>query len=207
MVTPEGGGARRAAVERVTAETRVSLSLTLDGRGEARVRTGLGFFDHMLTALAHHGLFDLEATVVGDLHVDAHHTVEDTGLALGEGLDRALGERRGVLRFGHAVVPMDEALVLAAVDLSGRPLLAWQAPALDGAAGARLGEFDVELAREFFQAVASAGRLTLHVRQMAGTNLHHTVEAIFKAVGRALRMAVALDPARPDRVPSTKEVL
>ena len=198
---------RRATVERATAETRITLSVALDGRGTARVKTGIGFFDHMLTALAHHALFDLDATVVGDLHVDGHHTVEDTGLAMGEAIDRALGDRRGIVRFGHAVVPMDEALVLAAVDLSGRPLLVWDVPALDDAAGARLGEFDVELAREFFQALASAGRMTLHVRQLAGRNLHHVVEAAFKAVARSLRLAVSIDPGRPDRIPSTKEVL
>ena len=203
----QGTGARRATVERSTAETRITLSLTLDGQGLARVKTGIGFFDHMLTALAHHALFDLEATMAGDLHVDGHHTVEDTGLAFGEALDRALGERRGVVRFGHAAVPMDEALVLAAVDLSGRPLLSWEVPALDAAAGARLGEFDVELAREFFQGLAWTGRLTLHVRQLAGRNLHHVVEAVFKAVARSLRQAVSIDPGRPDRVPSTKEVL
>lgn len=198
---------RRATVERATVETRITLSLALDGQGDARIKTGIGFFDHMLTALAHHALCDLDVTVVGDLHVDGHHTVEDTGLAIGEAIDRALGDRRGIVRFGHAVVPMDEALVLAAVDLSGRPLLSWDVPALDAAAGARLGEFDVELAREFFQAMASAGRLTLHVRQLAGRNLHHVVEAAFKAVARSLRLAVAIDPGRPDRVPSTKEVL
>lgn len=203
----QGTGGRRASVERATAETRITLSLTLDGQGLARVKTGIGFFDHMLTALAHHALFDLEATVVGDLHVDGHHTVEDTGLAFGEALDRALGDRRGVVRFGHAAVPMDEALVLAAVDLSGRPLLSWEVPALDAAEGARLGEFDVELAREFFQGLAWTGRLTLHVRQLAGRNLHHVVEAVFKAVARSLRQAVSIDPGRPDRVPSTKEVL
>lgn len=203
----QGTGRRRASVERATAETRITLSLTLDGQGLARVKTGIGFFDHMLTALAHHALFDLEATVVGDLHVDGHHTVEDTGLAFGEALDRALGDRRGVVRFGHAAVPMDEALVLAAVDLSGRPLLSWEVPALDAAAGQRLGEFDVELAREFFQGLAWTGRLTLHVRQLAGRNLHHVVEAVFKAVARSLRQAVSIDPGRPDRVPSTKEVL
>lgn len=206
-MTPAERGLRRASVERVTAETRITLTLALDGQGRAQVKTGIGFFDHMLMTLAHHALFDLELAVVGDLHVDAHHSVEDTGLAMGQALDRALGERRGIVRFGHALVPMDEALALVAVDLSGRPLLAWEAPGLDGAAGARLGDLDVELVREFCQGLASAGRLTLHVRQLAGLNLHHTAEAVFKAVGRALRMAVAVDPARPDRIPSTKDVL
>lgn len=206
-MSPEEQAGRRARVERATAETRVVVALGLDGRGTARVKTGVGFFDHMLAALAHHALFDLELEARGDLHVDPHHTVEDAGWALGEALDRALGDRRGVVRFGHAAVPMDEALVLAAVDLSGRPLLSWDVPVLDGAAGARLGGFDVELVREFLQAAASAGRLTLHVRQLAGRNLHHVTEAAFKAVARALRQAVAVDPACPDRVPSTKEVL
>lgn len=197
---------RRVELERATAETRVSLSLCLDGQGATQVKTGIGFFDHMLTSLGHHALFDLDLTVAGDLHVDAHHTVEDAALALGAAVDRALGERRGVARFGHAIVPMDEALVLAAVDLSGRPLLVWDVPALD-APGTRLGEMDAELVREFFQALAGAGRLTLHVRQLSGRNRHHVAEAAFKAFARAIRRAVAIDPDRPDRIPSTKELL
>lgn len=197
---------RVGRVERVTKETKVRVELGLDGKGTAAVRTGVGFFDHMLQSLAHHGLFDLTVETTGDLQVDAHHTVEDTGLALGDALRAALGDGRGLVRFGDAVVPMDEAMVLAAVDLSGRPLLVWEAPALD-VPGARLGEFDVELAREFFQGVASAGRLTLHVRQMAGRNLHHVVEAAFKACARALKEAVAIESRRVGEVPSTKGTL
>ncbi|MBE3597316.1 MAG: imidazoleglycerol-phosphate dehydratase HisB [Limnochordaceae bacterium] len=199
-------GARQAEVERSTAETRIRVQLHLDGSGVSRVRTGIGFFDHMLASFAHHSLFDLTVEATGDLQVDGHHTVEDTGLVLGDALRRALGDWRGIVRFGDAAVPMDEALVLAAVDLSGRPLLSWEVPTLD-APGARLGEWDVQLAREFFGALASAGRFTLHVRELSGRNLHHVAEATFKAVARALREAVAVDPRRPSAIPSTKETL
>ncbi len=199
-------GERRATIHRRTAETEVWVTLNLDGQGRHEVATGVAFFDHMLAAWARHGLFDLEARVRGDLEVDSHHTVEDAGLALGEALAAAMGDKAGIARFGEAVVPMDEALVLAAVDLSGRPHLAWDVPALT-APGARLGTFDVELAREFFAALSSTGRLTLHVRQLAGGNLHHLAEACFKAVGVALGRAVRLEPRRAGQIPSTKEVL
>lgn len=199
-------GERQATIHRRTAETEVWVTLNLDGQGRHEVATGVAFFDHMLAAWARHGLFDLQARVRGDLEVDSHHTVEDAGLALGEALAAALGDKAGIARFGEAVVPMDEALVLAAVDVSGRPHLAWEVPALT-APGARLGTFDVELAREFFAALASTGRLTLHVRQLAGGNLHHLAEACFKAVGVALSRAVRLEPRRAGQIPSTKEVL
>lgn len=195
--------ARRASRQRTTAETAIRLSLFLDGTGEAKVRTGIGFFDHMLTAFARHGLFDLEVEVEGDLHVDGHHTVEDTGLVLGAALRDALGDKAGIARFGAAHVPMDESLVMAAVDLSGRPYLAFTGFTFDVPA---VGGFDTPLAEEFFRALASEARCNLHLRCLAAGNAHHMIEAAFKAVGRALREAVSLDP-RVKGVPSTKGVL
>lgn len=197
----ENSGTRRGFVTRRTAETDIELDITLDGEGTADVQTGIGFFDHMLTALARHGGFDLTVRAQGDLHVDEHHTVEDTGLCLGQALHAALGDKAGVRRFGSAVIPMDEALVLAAVDLSGRPFLAWEVNV-----SGRIGQFDAVLAEEFFRALASAGGITLHVRQLAGKNEHHIVEATFKAVARALREAVSFD-ARVKGIPSTKGML
>ena len=193
---------RRATISRRTAETTIELALTVDGTGTADVATGVGFFDHMLAHIARHGLFDLTVKCDGDTHVDAHHTVEDVGLCLGLALAEALGEKAGVRRFGDAAVPMDETLATAAVDLSGRPFLVWAAAVpLE-----TLGTFSSQLAEEFWRAVSSAGRLTLHVGVPHGKNTHHIVEAIFKATARALRQACEPDPRSPG-VPSTKGVL
>ncbi|HLT59059.1 MAG: imidazoleglycerol-phosphate dehydratase HisB [Limnochordales bacterium] len=192
---------RRGEVSRRTAETDIRLRLDLDGQGRAQAATGIGFFDHMLTAFARHGLFDLEVQCTGDLHVDGHHTVEDTGLCLGQALRQALGDKAGIRRFGHACVPMDEALVLAAVDISGRPYLAY-----DLEPQGRIGEFDAELGEEFFRALVSTAGITLHLRQLAGRNSHHILEAAFKAAARALRDAVERD-ARVAGIPSTKGVI
>ena len=196
-------GRRSAAKERKTAETAVRVWIDLDGKGEARVRTGIGFFDHMLAALARHGLFDLEVDVEGDLHVDGHHTVEDTGLVLGDAFREALGGKESIRRFGSALVPMDEALVLAAVDLSGRPFLAFEGFAFQSP---RVGEFDTELTLEFFRAFANRCGCNLHLRALAGGNAHHLIEAAFKACARALQEAVREDP-RVQGVPSTKGAL
>jgi len=193
---------RTADITRSTAETEVRLTLALDGAGEGMRRTGVGFFDHLLDALARHGGFDLDVETRGDLETGPHHTVEDTGIALGQALDRALGDRAGVVRFGQALVPMDEALASCAVDLSGRPFTAFS-PELPAVA---IGDFDADLAEEFLRAVASAAKLTVHVRIETGANAHHMVEAAFKAFARALRAAVAIDP-RERGVPSTKGVL
>jgi len=167
--------ARHATLHRVTSETDIAVTLDLDGSGQANIDTGIGFFDHMLTALAKHGLLDLTVIVKGDLHIDGHHTVEDTGIAIGQALRQALGDKRGVRRFGHALVPLDEALCEAVVDLSGRPFLAWDAT-FDRD---RIGELDTELVEEFFRAFAMAGMLTLHLTQKAGKNCHHIAEAAF----------------------------
>jgi imidazoleglycerol-phosphate dehydratase len=195
---------RTAQISRKTGETDVSLSLGLDGSGAGTRRTGVGFLDHMLDLLARHGRLDLEIGVTGDLQTGAHHTVEDTGIVLGQALDRALGERRGITRYGYAVVPMDEARAACAIDLSGRPLAV-----LEGFERLPAGEiagFELELAEEFFRAVASASRATIHLELQAGTNAHHMIEACFKALARALRAAVAVDPTEPG-VPSTKGTL
>ena len=193
---------RTSQIQRTTGETDVSLSLTLDGSGAGQRNTGVGFFDHMLDALARHGRMNLEVDARGDLETGAHHTVEDVGLVIGQALDEALGDRSGITRFGHAVVPMDEARASATIDISGRPFIAYEAdlPPL-GIAG-----FDEGLAEEFFRALASTAKLTLHVRIEAGSNGHHMVEASFKAVARALRQAVAIDPDESG-VPSTKGLL
>ena len=191
---------RTATIKRTTLETDIALTLDLDGSGRAEVASGIGFLDHMLTALARHALFDLTVQATGDLHIDAHHTTEDIGIVLGRGFNQALGDKRGICRFGHAVVPMDEALVEAAIDISGRPLLAWSV----GFERARIGEMDTELFEEFFHAFASNALITLHVTQKAGRNAHHVAEACFKATARALRAAVAADPRTAGVVPSTK---
>ncbi len=193
---------RMADIARTTGETEVRLTLSLDGVGEGTRRTGVGFFDHLLDALARHGGLDLDVEARGDLETGAHHTVEDTGIALGQALDRALGDRSGITRFGHATVPMDEALAVCAVDVSGRPFAAFQGSVPEGT----IGGFDSDLAEEFVRAVAGSARLTIHLRLEAGTNAHHMVEAAFKAFARALRAAVAPDPRAPG-VPSTKGVL
>ncbi len=193
---------RTASIARKTNETEISLHLQLDGSGEAKVQSGSGFFDHMLTLFARHGDFDLTLRCKGDVQVDDHHTVEDIGICLGEAFREALGELRGVTRYGHIILPMDEALILAAVDLSGRGHLSYTA----ALPSQKVGSFDTELAEEFFLAFARAGRLTLHLQQLAGRNTHHIVEGMFKALGRALKMAVALEPGK-DEIPSTKGVL
>ncbi len=194
---------RRAKRERSTSETQIRLAVNLDGEGVAQVHTGIGFFDHMLAAFARHGLFDLHVEVEGDLHVDGHHTVEDTGLVLGAAIREALGEKRSITRFGTAHVPMDEALVMAVVDLSGRPFLAFADFTFDVPS---VGGFDTQLAHEFFRAFSNEAACNLHLRCLAGGNAHHVIEATFKAAGRALRAAVALDK-RVHGVPSTKGVL
>ena len=192
--------ARTATVTRRTAETDITATLSLDGTGQARIATGIGFLDHMLHALARHALLDLELTAQGDLHIDFHHTTEDCGIVLGQALARALGDKRGIRRYGHAILPMDEALVEAALDISARPFLAWNV----AFARDKVGEMDTELFEEFFRALAFNAGITLHVTQRAGSNAHHVAEACFKAVARALRMAVEPDPRAPSAIPSTK---
>ena len=193
---------RTSQIHRVTGETDVSLSLALDGAGGGVRDTGVGFFDHLLDALARHGGMDLDMRVQGDLETGPHHTVEDAGLALGQALDEALGDRSGIARFGHAVVPMDEARAFCAVDVSGRPFTVFEGAFPVG----RVADFDTDLAEEFFRAVANTAKLTVHVLVEAGTNAHHMIEASFKAFARALRQAVAQDD-RVAGVPSTKGVL
>jgi imidazoleglycerol-phosphate dehydratase len=195
---------RTATLSRATSETEISLSLGLDGSGAGERRTGVGFFDHMLDSLARHGGLDLDVEARGDLEIGAHHTVEDTGLLLGRALDEALADRTGIVRFGEATVPMDEARASAAIDLSGRPLSVFEAKRLPSLV---IGGFETELCEEFMRAVASTSRMTLHVRVEAGRSAHHMIEAAFKAFARALRAAVAIDPDAADRVPSTKGVL
>jgi imidazoleglycerol-phosphate dehydratase len=202
VVGGAGALSRSAHIARRTRETDVDLRLTLDGQGAGERETGVGFFDHMLDLLARHGALDLDVRVRGDLQTGSHHTVEDTGLALGRALDEALGDRAGVTRYGLATVPMDEARATAVVDLSGRPYTVWEGQVPH----ALIGSFETELCEEFMRAVASAGRLTLHVGVERGGNVHHVVEAVFKAFARALRQATALDP-RQAGVPSTKGVL
>ncbi len=193
---------RTATIERSTAETQVALTLGLDGTGAGARSTGVGFFDHMLDLLARHGRLDLDVQVTGDLETGGHHTVEDTGIVLGQAIDRALADRRGIFRYGHAIVPMDEARAACTLDISGRPYVAFTAALPPGATGT----FDHELTEEFFRAVANSAKLTLHVEVERGTNAHHMIEAAFKAFARALRQAVALDPTE-DGVPSTKGTL
>jgi imidazoleglycerol-phosphate dehydratase len=194
--------ARTAHIHRETGETKIELTLNLDGSGQAAISTGIGFFDHMLTLLTRHSLIDLTVQAQGDLHVDAHHTVEDVGICYGKALAQALGDKAGIRRYGDATVPMDETLVTAAIDLSGRPFCVWRAEV----PMEMLGSFNAPLAEEFWRAVASSGALTLHVVCHYGRNTHHIVEGIFKAAARALRQAVEIDP-RMSGVPSTKGVL
>ena len=195
---------RSAEIERRTGETTVSLRLGLDGTGAGSRSTGVGFLDHMLDLLARHGRLDLEVAVQGDLQTGSHHTVEDTGIVLGQALDRALGDRRGIVRYGSAVVPMDEARATCALDVSGRPYASVEG--FERLAPGDIAGFEHEAAEEFFRAVASAARLTLHLELQAGTNAHHMIEACFKAFARALRAAVAIDPTESG-VPSTKGTL
>ena len=191
---------RSASLTRTTSETDISLILNLDGSGKADIETGIGFLDHMLTALAKHGLFDLTVRAKGDLHIDYHHTTEDVGIVLGQAFAQALGDKRGIRRFGHGVVPMDEALVDAAVDISGRPYLAWNVSFQHP----KIGEMDTELFEEFFRALAFNALVTLHVTMRAGVNAHHVAEASFTATARALRAACEMDPRAAGAIPSTK---
>ena len=191
---------RTATIERATSETRIAITVALDGTGAYDIATGIGFFDHMLEQLSRHSLIDLHIRTQGDLHIDQHHTVEDTGLALGAALAQALGEKRGIRRYGDALSPMDETLTRVALDLSGRPWLVWKV-AFDQK---RLGELDTELFEHFFHSLAQAAGITLHVETLHGHNNHHIAEAAFKGVARALRTAVEMDPRKADAIPSTK---
>ena len=194
---------RTASLERNTSETSIAVAIDLDGTGAYDVSTGIGFFDHMLEQLSRHSLIDLHVRTKGDLHIDQHHTVEDTGLALGAALAQALGEKRGIRRYGDALSPMDETLCRVTLDISGRPWLVWKV-AFDQK---RLGEMDTELFEHFFHSLAQAAGLTLHVETLHGANNHHIAEAAFKGLARALRTAVEIDPRKADAVPSTKGVL
>ncbi|MEM9394703.1 MAG: imidazoleglycerol-phosphate dehydratase HisB [Pseudomonadota bacterium] len=191
---------RKATVTRKTAETDISVAINLDGTGSYDNRTGVGFFDHMLDQLSRHALIDMTVRCEGDQHIDDHHTVEDVGIALGEALTQAMGDKRGIVRYGSCLLPMDDALVRAALDLSGRSYLVWSVEM----PSSKIGTFDAELVREFFQAFSSHGGITLHVEQLAGLNSHHIAEAAFKSVARSLRDALETDPRKADAVPSTK---
>ena len=194
---------RTAEINRTTAETAITLRLCLDGTGASQVQSGVGFLDHMLTLFAKHSRFDLTLTCSGDTQVDDHHSVEDIGIVLGQALCQALGDKRGICRYGSCILPMDEALILCAADLSGRSCLRLQAQLPTE----KVGTFDTELVEEFFQALTRDARMNLHLRQLDGTNSHHITEAMFKALGRTLRQAVAIDPDCRDEIPSTKGVL
>lgn len=194
---------RTAEISRRTAETDIALSLNLDGTGKGEIATGCGFLDHMLTLFARHGRFDLAVSCRGDVYVDDHHTVEDIGICLGDAFARALGDKRGIVRYGSCALPMDEALILTAVDLSGRGMLCY---ALD-IPTEKVGTFDTELTKEFLIALARRADMTLHVRQLAGENSHHIIEGAFKSLARSLRTAVSIDPQFAQEIPSTKGVL
>jgi imidazoleglycerol-phosphate dehydratase len=194
---------RRATVERKTTETRISATVDLDGTGRYDIATGIGFLDHMMEQLSRHSLIDLTLKADGDLHIDFHHTTEDAGIAIGEAVSRALGARKGIARYGAAIAPMDEALSRVALDASNRPYLVWKVDFVRD----KLGEMDTELFKEWFQAFAQAAGLTLHVETFYGDNNHHIAESLFKALARALRQAVEIDPRKADAVPSTKGVL
>ena len=194
---------RTATVNRNTAETKIGVTVNLDGTGAYRVATGIGFLDHMLEQLSRHSLIDLDVAVDGDLHIDQHHTTEDSALAIGEAMSKALGDRRGIMRYGTAYAPMDEALTRAAVDISGRPFLVWKLEFTQE----KLGEWDTELVEHWFHSFAQSAGLTLHVENLYGRNNHHLVESAFKALARALRQAVEIDSRKADAVPSTKGVL
>ncbi len=194
---------RSATITRQTAETDISVTINLDGTGSYDNQTGIGFFDHMLDQLARHSLIDMTIRAKGDLHIDDHHTVEDTGIALGQALAQALGDKRGIVRYGSCLLPMDDAQVRTALDLSARPYLIWNVTLPT----AKIGSFDTELVREFFTAFATHGGITLHVDMLHGINSHHIAEATFKSVARALRQAVETDPRKADAIPSTKGAL
>ncbi|WP_417808740.1 imidazoleglycerol-phosphate dehydratase HisB [Thioclava sp.] len=194
---------RKATISRTTAETDISVEINLDGRGTYDNQTGVGFFDHMLDQLSRHSLIDMTIRAKGDLHIDDHHTVEDVGIALGQALTEALGDKRGIRRYGHFALAMDDAQISTALDLSARPFLVWNCDMPT----AKIGTFDTELVREFFQALSTHGGITLHVDRVHGLNSHHIAEAAFKSVARALRMAVEADPRMADSLPSTKGAL
>ena len=194
------GSARSAEVTRNTAETRIRVALNLDGSGQAQLSTGIGFFDHMLDQIARHGLIDLDIQAQGDLHIDGHHTVEDVGITLGQAFAKALGEKKGIRRYGHAYVPLDEALSRVVIDLSGRPGLEMDVPFKSG----MIGGFDTQLAHEFFQGFVNHAGATLHIDNLKGENAHHQCETVFKAFARALRIAVERDPRAAGTIPSTK---
>ena len=191
---------RRATVERQTRETNIRVTLDLDGQGQSRLDTGIGFFEHMLDQVARHGMLDLEVNAAGDLQIDAHHTVEDTGIVLGQAMARALGDKKGIVRYGHAYVPLDEALSRVVIDFSGRPGLQYRVRY----PRARVGDFDVDLIHEFFQGFVNSAGATLHMDSLQGVNAHHVAETLFKAFGRAVRVAVSRDVRLGDEVPSTK---
>jgi len=198
MATPEN--ARAAAVARKTNETDISVALSVDGTGTGSISTGIGFFDHMLEQLARHSLIDMDIEAKGDLHIDDHHTVEDTGIAIGQALAKALGDRRGIYRYASLDLAMDETLTRAAIDISGRPFLVWDVTFTSP----KIGTFDTELVREFFQALSQHAGITLHVTNLYGANSHHIAETCFKAVARVMRTACEVDPRQKDRIPSTK---
>ena len=195
--------ARTATVSRDTAETKITVTLNLDGTGQSKLATGIGFFDHMLDQIARHGLIDLDVQCKGDLHIDGHHTVEDVGICIGQAVRQAVGDKKGLTRYGHSYVPLDEALSRVVIDFSGRPGLQMHVPFTR----AVVGGFDVDLFQEFFQGFVNHALVTLHIDNLRGTNTHHQIETVFKAFGRALRMAVALDERMAGQMPSTKGVL
>jgi imidazoleglycerol-phosphate dehydratase len=200
MTSPAQAGPRIAEVSRHTAETRIRVKINLDGTGQSRLATGIGFFDHMLDQIARHGLIDLDIVAEGDLHIDGHHTVEDVGITLGQALAQAVGDKRGLRRYGHAYVPLDEALSRVVVDFSGRPGLVMHVPFKSG----MIGQFDTQLAYEFFQGLVNHAFITLHIDNLRGENAHHQAETVFKAFARALRMALEIDPRAPSAIASTK---
>ena len=191
---------RIAQVSRSTAETKITVKLNLDGTGQSRLATGIGFFDHMLDQIARHGLIDLDIVAEGDLHIDGHHTVEDVGITLGQAIAKAVGDKKGLRRYGHAYVPLDEALSRVVVDFSGRPGLEMHVPFKSG----MIGQFDTQLAYEFFQGLVNHAFMTLHIDNLRGENAHHQAETVFKAFARALRMALEIDPRAADTIASTK---
>lgn len=194
---------RSAEIKRTTAETDIYLDLTLDGEGEAQINTGCGFLNHMLTLFARHGNFDLTVNCKGDIDVDYHHTAEDIGICLGEAFRKALGDMKGITRYAHTILPMDEALILSAVDISGRSFLQYTAEIPTE----KVGDFDTELVREFFEAFVRKSEITLHIKQLDGYNSHHIIEGMFKSVARSMKAAVAIDEKNKDKIPSTKGVL
>ena len=194
---------RKASLDRKTTETQISVAIDLDGTGVFDVKSGVGFLDHMLEQLARHSLMDIKLAATGDTHIDFHHTTEDSGIALGQAFAKALGDRKGIRRYADCLLPMDEALTRAAIDVSGRPYLIWKV----GFPGPRIGAFDTELVREWFQAFAMNAGVTLHVETLYGDNCHHIAESCFKALARVLRSAIEIDPRQKDRIPSTKGTL